>query len=147
MRANLREIAQAASYDPSKALLDAAGDLSSYEVFHNYVLVATYVAPDRIMQGFEAIGGLIKTDRNVDEDRFQGKIGLVLKVGPLAFKEDSRTKFGGVSVEVGDWVMYRPSDGMELFIKDRRSANDGLPCRLIEDVFIKGAVSDPSLIY
>jgi hypothetical protein len=147
MRANLREIAAAASHDPAKALLDAAGDLSDYEVFHNLVLVATYVAPDRIMKGFEKIGGLVRTDRNVDEDRFQGKIGLVLKHGPCAFQDDARTRFGGATIKPGDWVIYRPSDAHELFIRDRRAVNEGLPCRMIEDVFIKGKVSDPSLIY
>ena len=141
MRANLRDIAAAASYDPATALTDALGDMSDYEVAANDVLVATYVAPDRIMQGFEAIGGLIKTDRNVDEDRFQGKVGLIIKMGPDAFAK-SKSKY-----EVGDWVVYRPSDGFEVFLKDRRTGNDGVPCRFIEDLRIRGAVTDPSLIY
>ena len=82
------------------------------------------------------------------ENRFQGKMGLVLKLGPLAFQDDANAKFGGVQIEVGDWVMYRPSDGIELFIKDYTGlANDGLACRLIEDSLIKGRVTDPSLIY
>lgn len=141
MRANLREIAQAANDDPRKALLDAAGALEDYEVFHNLVLVATYVAPEK------TAGGIIRPDRTLAEDRFQGKVGLVLKVGPLAFVDDSVARFGGVTIAVGDWVTYRPSDGIELFIKDRRKAGDGLPCRLIEDALIKGRVRDPALVY
>jgi len=141
MRANLREIAQAANDDPRKALLDAAGDLTDYEVFHNQVLVATYVAPEK------TAGGIIRPDRTLAEDRFQGKVGLVLKVGPLAFQDDAGAKFGGVTLKMGDWVTYRPSDGIEMFIRDRRKHGDGLPCRLIEDVLIKGRVSDPALIY
>jgi hypothetical protein len=147
MRVNLREIAEAASYDPKQALLAAAGDLNDYEVCHNLVLVATYIAADRLMKGFESIGGLLRPDRNMEEDRFQGKIGLVLKVGPLAFVDDGRNTFGGIKVKAGDWVMYRPSDGLELFIRDRRKNDEGLSTRLIEDVFIKMKVSDPSLIY
>ena len=142
MRVNLRAIAQAANADPKKALLDSAGPMVDYEVFHNLILVATYVPSEKTK------GGIILADRSLAENRFQGKMGLVLKCGPLAFKDDSVAKFGGVEVEVGDWVLYRPSDGIELFIKDHMGlANDGLACRLIEDSLIKGRVTDPSLIY
>jgi hypothetical protein len=68
-------------------------------------------------------------------------------VGPNAFRDDSIAKFGGVSLKAGDWVAYRPSDGLEMFIRDRRAANEGLSCRMIEDVFIRGRVTDPALIY
>jgi len=149
MRANLRTLSEAAAANPAKALLDAAGDLSDYEVFHNLVLVATYIPPPRSLgkgpDGKEFF--LEKPDNSLSEDRFQGKCGLVLKCGPMAFVDDSATKFGGVSISKGDWVLYRPSDGFELFIRDRRKTNDGLSCRLIEDTFIRGCVSDPSLIY
>jgi hypothetical protein len=141
MRVNLRAIAQAANIDPKRALLNSAGPLTDYEVFHNLVLVATYVPSEKI-------GSIIMPDRSMMEARFQGKMGLVLKCGPLAFQDDSVAKFGGVTVEPGDWVLYRPSDGIELFIKDHMGlANDGLACRLIEDSLIKGRVTDPSLVY
>lgn len=141
MRANLRAIAQAASENPTQALLDAAGNLADYEMFHNNVLVATYVRPEK------TAGGVLLPDRSLAEDRFQGKVGLVLGWGPLAFKDDSVAKFGGVEIKVGDWVIYRPSDALEYFIRDRRTTGDGLPCRVIEDSLIKGRVADPSLIY
>lgn len=140
MRVNLREIAEVAGHNPAKPLLDAAGDLDDYEVCHNLILVATYIAPEKV-------GSIIMPDRKIDEDRFQGKVGLVLKVGPLSFEDDGSHTYGGITVKPGDWVMYRPSDAMEVFIRDRRRINDGLSCRLIEDVFIKMKVSDPSLIY
>lgn len=148
MRVNLRQLADAAAYDPAQALLEAAGDLSDYEVFHNLVLVATYIAPSHIMKGPNGEDVVFhKPDNALAEDRFQGKAGLVLKVGPVAFQDDSVAKFGGIAVKPGDWVMYRPSDGFELFIRDRRKSNEGLSCRLIEDVFIRGRTTDPSLIY
>lgn len=148
MRLNLREIAEAAVHDPAQALLDAAGDLGDYVVFHNLVLVATYIAPPKTFKnerGEEVTFHL--SDNAIAEDRFQGKVGLVLKVGPLAFRDDDATKFGSVSVSPGDWVIYRPSDGSEIFIRDRRKSNSGLSCRLVEDTFIRGQVTDPSLIY
>ena len=148
MRANLRAIAEAAKHDPAEPLLAAAGDLSDYEVFHNLVLVATYVPPPKIMKGPNGEDiEFHSSDRRLDEERFQGKCGLVLKVGPLAFKDDGASKFGGIELKRGDWVWLRPSDGFETFIRDRRKSNEGLSCRLIEDVFVRGRVSDPSLIY
>ena len=150
MRVDLRSIAQAASFDPKNALIDRAGDLGQYEIFHNFVLVATYVPPIKKMKGPK--GEVVEfhlSDKSHMEDRFQGKVGLVLKCGPLAFVDDASVRFGGMVIEPGDWVMYRPSDGMEMFIKDHlaESSNTGLACRLIEDSLIKARVFDPSLIY
>lgn len=140
MRANLRDIAQAATASsPERALLDAAGDLTDYEVFHNFVLISPYVA--------EKVGSIIRPDNHLEEDRYQGKVGLVLKCGPLAFSEQVADHFTGDAIQPGDWVVYRGSDTYEMFIKDRRKVHDGLPVRLIEDTLIKMRVSDPSLIY
>ena len=141
VRAKLREIAEAAQSDPKRALLDSIGSdwLDSIEIFHNQVLVATYIEPEKTR------GGIIRPDRTLAENRFQGKAALVLKMGPLAFVDDNVAKFGGVTVQEGDWVFVRPSDGMEFFSVDQAGA--GTSCRLFEDVNIKARVSDPSLIY
>jgi co-chaperonin GroES (HSP10) len=138
MRAKLREIAQQA--DPKQALLDAVGDISGVEVFHNLVLVATYIEPEK------TAGGIIKPDRTLAENRFQGKCALVIKMGPLAFKDDAVAKFGGVVLQPGDWVIVRPSDGIELFKVDA-SGSAGTSCRLFEDAHIKGRVDDPAKIW
>lgn len=142
MRVMLREIAQTARHDPKKALLDSVGDVSGIDVFHNLVLVATYIEPETTP------GGIIKPDRAIEESRFQGKAALVLSVGPLAFKDDGSAQFGGKSVQTGDWVMVRPSDGFELFkIKTGKTGSDATSCRLFEDIHIKARLSDPALIY
>lgn len=136
----LRDIAKASGADPRGALLDAVGDLSGYEPFHNLILVATYVRPEKTK------GGIILVDNTLQEDRFQGKVGLVLKVGPIAFHDDNVNKFGGVKVEPGDWVLFRASDGLELFFVDK-NGRDGTPCRILEDVHIKARLTDPELIF
>lgn len=140
MRAKLREIAAAAQFDPKKALLDSVGDVSGIEVLHNLILVATYIEPEITP------GGIIKPDRTLSENRFQGKGALVLALGPLAFKDDGVAKFGGVTIKVGDWVMVRPSDGLELFKVDA-TGSAGTSCRLFEDIHIKARIADPALIY
>jgi hypothetical protein len=140
MRTNLRDIAAAAASNPADPLWEAAGDLSDYEIFHNLVLVATYIRPEKI-------GSIIVTDNRLIEDRFQGKVGLVLKCGPLAFKDDASAKFGDVELRPGDASAKFGDVETELFLRDRRTINDGLSCRLIEDTFVRGRVTDPSLIY
>lgn len=138
VRPRLREIAQQA--DPRQALLDSLGNISSIEVFHNLVLVATYIEPEK------TAGGIIKPDRTLAENRFQGKAALVLKLGPLAFKDDNVVKFGGVMLCPGEWVMVRPSDGFELFAVQSGSS-EGTSCRLFADIDIKGRVADPATIW
>lgn len=141
MRAKLREVAEAAAFDPKKALLDSLGGRHlGIEMFHSNVLVATYIEPDKTP------GGIIKPDKTLAENRFQGKGALVLRMGPLAFKDDSIAKFGGVTLKEGDWVMVRPSDGLELFAVDA-SGGAGTSCRVFEDVKIIARLSDPALVY
>ncbi len=141
MRTNLREIAaRATKDDPGRPLWEALGDLSEMEMGPSYLLVATYIAPDRI-------GSILLADRRLDEDRFQGKIGLIVKAGSLAFTNSGRTDFGGFAPQVGDWVMYRPSDGLECFVRDRRKINEGTSCRLLSDALIMAKVPAPDLIY
>lgn len=143
MRAKLREVAEAANLDPKLALLDALeGCADGLDVFHNNVLVATYIGPDRTP------GGIIRADRTLAEDRFQGKAALVLKVGPLAFVDDPKAgiTFGGKKIAAGDWVLTRPSDGAELFVSDK-SRRTGVPCRIFKDVDIMARLDDPALIY
>jgi len=121
--------------DPKKALLDSLGDLAHSEVLHAQVLVATHPGSK-----YHPGTTLLRTDRDLLEQKYQGGIGLVIGVGPLAFKDDGVNKFGGKTVAPGDWVLYRPADGLELYINE-------VPCRLFEDVNIKMRVKDPTIYW
>ena len=141
MRAKLRDIAQASGADPKGALFDAVKDtLPGYEPLHNFILVATYIQPEKTK------GGVFLPDRSLDEDRFQGKVGLVLAIGPMAFVDDAVNKFGGKYVCVGDWVRFRPSDTAEIFLSDG-TGGSGIPCREVADNNIRARLSNPDLIY
>jgi len=131
----MRTIAESSS-DPRQALLDAIGSktLKDFQVFHSQVLCATYVRPAKTK------GGIFLSDKTVEEDRWQGNIGLVVAVGPGAFVDDSVAKFHGKEVKVGDWVMYVPADGVSLFINE-------VPCRLFQDTRILMKVTDPEIYY
>jgi co-chaperonin GroES (HSP10) len=141
MRAKLREVAEASYADPRQAIMDALeGGHENLDVLHANVIVATYIRPEK------TAGGIFLADRTLQEDRFQGKAGLVLKKGPLAFVDDTIAKFGGKTINEGDWVMVRPSDGMEFFASDK-SKGAGISCRVFKDVDIIARLDDPALIY
>ena len=120
--------------DPAEELRASVGDLSHIEVFNNQVLVAIYKRPERTKSG------IILADVTREEDKWQGKIGLVLKKGPMAFVDDDRVSFHGQNVKEGDWVAYRVSDGWQL-------AFNKVDCRMLEDTQIKMRVSAPDLVW
>ena len=120
--------------DPKAELLSAVGDLSQIEIMHNQILVAVYIRPEKTKSG------IYLTSKTVDEDRYQGKAGLVLKKGPLAFVDDEVNKFKGQNVEIGDWVFYRVSDGFQVTINGRL-------CRLLEEVHVKGKIPAPDVVF
>lgn len=118
--------------DEIRAAIGSA--LEAFQPFHNQILVGIYIRPA------VTSGGVILTDKSIDEDKWQGKAGLVLAVGPMAFKDDARNSFEGQGVCVGDWIIYRVSDGFSIDI-------NGVHCRLIEDVHVKARVSAPSIVW
>lgn len=110
------------------------GPLDDVEVFHNMVLVATYIRPEK------TAGGIIRPEKTRDEDKWQGKAGLVLKVGSIAFVDDATTKFNGVRVHAGDWVVFNVNDGFAMDFNKVR-------CRLLQDVHIKMRVLNPDEVW
>jgi co-chaperonin GroES (HSP10) len=142
----LSEIAEkiGAGGDPRAALIDGIGqkNIDGMEPAMNLILVATYVRNEKTKSGL-IIGG----DRTRAEDRFQGKIGLVLKLGPLVNAKNRPKVFGDYDVNVGDWIMYRTSDAHEFFFVDEKTGLDGSSARLIEDGLVMGRVQDPEAIY
>lgn len=131
--ATLEKLARAA--DPKRALIDEAGDLSKIELMSNKVLVAIYIAPEKMKSG------LIRAAQTIAEDVWQGTVGLVLKKSKIAFKDDEATKtyFHGEDVRVGDWVVFRPGDA-------KRIQLNGVDCRFVEDTTIDMIVDDPEIV-
>lgn len=120
--------------DPAQELLDKAGSVQDIEIFNNQVLVAVYMRPNKTKSG------LFLTDQTIDEDRFQSKVGLVLKVGPTAFDTDFRKKFSDITVTEHEWIVFRPSDGWSVTL-------GGQICRILDDTSVRGRVSHPDLIW
>lgn len=120
--------------DPRDELMNKVGRLDHVEVFGNDILIAIYERPGQTKSGIHL------PDKTRDEDKFQGKVGLVIKKGPLAFVPEGNTDFAGMNVEVGDWVCYRIGDGWSVNV-------DGVPFRMLQDIHIKLRVDQPDRIY
>ena len=120
--------------DPAATLKKQAGDISNVEVFNNQLLVAVYVRPTKTKSG------IYLTQQTTDEDKFQSKVGLVLKMGSSAFNDTAGEWFDGVQINEGDWIVFRPSDGWSITV-------NGQLCRMIDDINVKGRVDQPDRVW
>lgn len=121
--------------DPKQALNEEIGDLSDFTVFYNEILVAVYLRPQKTKSG------IILTDQHRDEDKYQSKIGLVVKMGKDAFNDDTgKWDFGGTDVHLNSWVWHRPSDGFSVTV-------NGVLCRVLKDTSIRGTVAQPDMVW
>ncbi len=130
-RKAIEEVAKAA--DPKSLMISKVGDLSGINVMYNMVLIASYIRPGVTK------GGIIRPDSNLEEDVWQGKVGLVIKLGPDAFKDDAETQFNGQRADLGEWVVFKTGDAWQLTVGE-------WPCRLVRDSSIKMKVSDPFMV-
>lgn len=100
------------------------------------VLIGIYERPEKTQ------GGIILTQQYREEDIWQGKVGLILKIGNLPFDEDDNKFFGGKLPKEGDWIAFRPSDGWPLVIGADQQ------CRMLDDCRrIKMILSSPDCIW
>lgn len=135
--ANISALSECKSAQEQKELLLAMlGDLSGVQPLGHRVLTATYVASE------VSKGGIIMTDKRKEAARFEGKVGLVVAMGPDAFKFFDRNgdPLDVLAPKVGDWVWYRASDGAERFLRN-------VSVRAVDDQCIEGITDDPEAIY
>lgn len=69
------------------------------DVMGSSVLIGMFIRPNKV-------GSIYLADRSRDEDVYQGRVGLVLALGPLAFVDDKFRRFGGPWCRPGDWILY-----------------------------------------
>lgn len=122
--------------EPKKEIMTRVkGLVGCYQCIGADVLCAIYIRPEQTKGGLFLPGnqGIKK------EDEFQGKVGLVLAMGPLAFTEDADHKWGGVIPKIGDWVVWRVGDTLPLSLGDQK-------CRVVDEGCIRGIVTDPDIV-
>lgn len=119
--------------DPRKEILAKIGNsLDGFEILNNEVLLAIYMRPKMTK------GGIMLTPRVLDEDKYQGKVGLVVKVGPSC-------DFPTVPIALHDWVMIKASDSLalDLLATDDKEIN----CRLVMDKYIRVKLQTPGMVW
>jgi hypothetical protein len=113
--------------------------LNTVRVTLNAVLVAVYKRPDKFP--WESIQ---RPDRVLDEDIYQGHVGLVLKMGARCFEETPQLTWTDADkFEVNDWVIFRRGDanGFRLSI-------NGVNClHFVNERAIKMPVSRPDVVF
>jgi len=128
-------IAMEHEVDPKEAIYKEIGDiLPNFELMNTQVLVAVYIRPEKTR------GGIIMTTKSRDEDRYQSKVGLILKAGPSAFVDDEGKWFGNANLSRGDWVVFRPSDGWNITV-------NGVLCRMFDDTAVRMRIPHPYCVY
>lgn len=109
--------------------------LSGFEPLNDQILVATYMRPER------TAGGILLAPKSQDEDRFQGRTGVLLKAGPDAFGVDARGyEWRGRKPAPGDWLVFHYSDAREVMI-------NGISCRTLRASAVHAIVADPSTVF
>lgn len=124
-------------HDPKQEILDKLGDLSSVEIARNEVLLAIYQRPEKTP------GGIILTHNNLKEDIYQGKVGLVVKIGPGC-------RFANIDIQLHDWVVVRPSDTWALDVNADPNAlkrEDFVACRFVFDDQIRARIAQPGMVW
>ncbi len=134
--------------DPKEVILKKLGNVIEQKLKNIYgsrILVA--IAPTPTIKS-----KLIFTDeyrdRQKDEGRWQGMMGLILLKGPTAFKYDARRpqfKWEGPSPDVGDWVYFKPTVTWKTAI--RCEDKTGISGGIIWDSDIVGITLDIEGIY
>ena len=120
--------------DPKQVLLDELGDISDVEIFHNQILCAVYLRPNKTKSG------IFLTDSTVDEDKYQSKVGLIIKKGPDAFVDDTNRWFNNITLDLHDWVVFRPSDGWSVTVNK-------VICRILDDTNVRGRIQQPDQVW
>lgn len=144
------------SGEAKKEIEETIGDISDFEIWGDLVLVAVYCRPVQTRGGFH-IGNEMPL-----EDVYQGKVGLILKIGPDAFTEVDKT-FNGRKPAVGEWVYHNVNQTeMQLSLagngwkrrtltapngsKEDARKWDGWPVRLVSSRHIYGRIQTPGII-
>lgn len=120
--------------DPKQKLLDDIGDISAFDIFNNQILIAIYIRPSKTKSG------IYLSDQSREEDKVQGKVGLVVKKGPAAFVDETSEWFKDISVDLNDWVVIRPSDGWAITVNN-------VLCRIVDDTAVRGKIDVPDRVW
>lgn len=114
-----------------KHLTDKIGDIDLPDPTGWYVMVLQYVRPDKI-------GSLIMPEKAKQEDVYQGRVGVVLAVGPDAYADKNRF-MSGPWCKPGDCVLWPPVEAAAA----RLSYGEGVTIAFLNDDRVLATGMDP----
>jgi len=132
--------------DAKTEILTALGDISQVEIAQNEVLLAIYRRPEK------TAGGIVLPHANLKEDKYQGKVGLVVKIGAACrfVRTGTDGVQYGIPIKLHDWVAVRTSDTWSLEINADPNVSDPnafVWCRLVFDDQIRMRIPFPGMIW
>ena len=121
--------------EPRDVLWRAIDKIDDVEVLNNDILVCIYERPEKTQ------GGIIITQASRDEDKTQGKVGMVVKMGAMACKATDGGKWNREhEFALGDLVVFRASDGWAVTVNKKL-------CRMVKDDDIRMRISHPDQVW
>lgn len=122
--------------DPKTVIWDSLkGWIDRIQPTSGDVVVCVYERPEKLRGS-----GLIipETASRRAEDKFQGVVGLIVKVGPEYAKHKQALGMEKMP-DVGDWIAFRNQDCSSFVLGDRSM-------RLLQGDFIRMVLADPDVI-
>lgn len=83
-------------------------------------------------------GGIIRPDELLDKEKVASIVGLVVKLGKDAYRDQNKFPNGPWCKE-GEWVMFRSYAGIRMNL-------NGHEFRMINDDTVEGVVPDPRVL-
>ena len=130
--------------DPKQDIYDDVGHLVEFfQPVGDQVLLVMYERAKQKGGGdVKTAGGIIVPQGATGllaEDKWQGKAGLVVAMGPIAFTEDDHHKWGNATPKVGYWVMISIGDSYSFDLPGDRRA------RQVSDASVKLIIQPEAL--
>lgn len=120
--------------DQRQAIIDAVGDLAGIDVFSDMVLIGTYIEPEK------TAGGIYRPVEVLQESEHQGKVGLVLKKGPIAYGDWEDDVSLGKNATLHTWVVYQASNTWKFQL-------NGVACSIVPYERLRFRVDDPTKVF
>jgi co-chaperonin GroES (HSP10) len=124
--------------DPKTAIWDDVKSLvDGFLPMGDRILVVVYERGKQKNEEARTAGGIIVPEVQhgvLGEDKFQGRVGLVVAKGPLAFVEDDTHHWGDRCPDRFDWVMFDTVNTSPFDLPGGRRA------RFVQDIYVEAIV-------
>jgi hypothetical protein len=127
--------------NPKDVIWDDVKDLlDGFQPMGARILVVVYErGKQKDKEDARTAGGIIVPDVRtgvLGEDKWQGRVGLLVAKGPLAFQDDDNHHWGDKLPKLFDWVMFETNNTSPFDLPGGRRA------RFVQDIYVEAIVPD-----